>query len=207
VPSSTLSISSASLPDGAAPTSVTMASALRRAPLKSTYPECLEAIPTSAYPSTRPPIGFLVERTLGFPRRSKGTFRFANSHGVERSASGWLALATLPRPAISGCAIARHPCDRPQGPSGLRPPGTCGTKQQEPKNKIKPKYHVPPHHPWRKTVEAGHFYLAKKPDISTLRLTPMSKGGRTQDAPEKKNPGTNHCIRVLELVEIFQKDP
>jgi len=52
-------------------------------------------------------------------------------------------------------------------PSGLRPPGL--TEQTSgPKNKIKPKYHVPPDHPrrrpWKRTFLSG-----EKPDISTLR--------------------------------------
>src|SRR6266403_5709944 len=34
-------------------------------------------------------------------------------------------------------------------PSGLRPPGLA-ERRAKPKNKIKPKYHVPAHHPWRK---------------------------------------------------------
>src|SRR6267378_3890583 len=69
--------------------------------------------------------------------------------------------------AISGCAIARHPCDRPQvlpayGLQDLR------NKTARAKNKIKPKYHVPPHHPWRKPWKRT-FLSGEKPDISTLR--------------------------------------
>ena len=36
------------------------------------------------------------------------------------------------------------------------------------KNKIKPKYHVPPNHPWRKSWKRT-FLSSGKPDISTLR--------------------------------------
>jgi hypothetical protein len=52
-------------------------------------------------------------------------------------------------------------------PSGLRPPGLA-ERTARPKNKIKPKYHVPAHHPREETVEpdisilrkTGHFYFA-----------------------------------------------
>jgi len=52
-------------------------------------------------------------------------------------------------------------------PSGLRPPGLT---EQIPrtKDKIKPKYHVPAHHPWRKPWNRT-FLSCEKPDISTLR--------------------------------------
>ena len=54
-------------------------------------------------------------------------------------------------------------------PSGLRPPGLA-EQRARPKNKIKikPKYHVPAHHPWRKPWNRT-FLSCEKPDISTLR--------------------------------------
>jgi hypothetical protein len=52
-------------------------------------------------------------------------------------------------------------------PSGLRPPGLA-ERRAKPKDKIKPKYHVPAHHPWRKPWNRT-FLSCEKPDISTLR--------------------------------------
>jgi hypothetical protein len=52
-------------------------------------------------------------------------------------------------------------------PCGLRPPGLTKQKAQAPKE-YKPKYHVPPEHPWRKPWRRT-FLLGGKPDISTLR--------------------------------------
>src|SRR6202166_5016482 len=52
-------------------------------------------------------------------------------------------------------------------PSGLRPPGLA-ERSAKPKDKIKPKYHVPAEHPWRKPWNRT-FLSCKKPDISTLR--------------------------------------
>jgi transposase len=52
-------------------------------------------------------------------------------------------------------------------PCGLRPPGPAQRKSQAPKE-YKPKYHVPPEHPWRKPWRRT-FLLGEKPDISTLR--------------------------------------
>jgi hypothetical protein len=52
-------------------------------------------------------------------------------------------------------------------PSGLRPPGLA-EPPRKPQNKIKPKYHVPAEHPWRKPWKRT-FLNGQKPDISTLR--------------------------------------
>src|SRR5271155_531797 len=52
-------------------------------------------------------------------------------------------------------------------PSGLRPPGLA-EQPPRPKNKLKPKYHVPANHPWRKPWNRT-FLSGKNPDISTLR--------------------------------------
>jgi transposase len=61
-------------------------------------------------------------------------------------------------------------CPAPQqpsaSPSGLRPPGLA--ERPRPKNKIKPKYHVPAQHPWRKPWNRTFLYC-EKADISTLR--------------------------------------
>src|ERR1700738_3872938 len=56
---------------------------------------------------------------------------------------------------------------RSASPSGLRPPGLA-ERTPRPKNKIKPKYHVPAEHPWRKPWKRT-FLSCEKPDISTLR--------------------------------------
>jgi hypothetical protein len=64
-----------------------------------------------------------------------------------------------------------RPCRQPlrpsASPSGLRPPGLADPTPR-PKNKIKPKYHVPAEHPWRKPWKRT-FLSCEKPDISTLR--------------------------------------
>ena len=52
-------------------------------------------------------------------------------------------------------------------PSGLRPPGLA-EQTPRPKNKIKPKYHAPANHPWRRPWKRT-FLSGKNPDISTLR--------------------------------------
>jgi hypothetical protein len=56
-------------------------------------------------------------------------------------------------------------------PSGLRPPGLAeqiARPENKIKNKIKPQYHVPAKHPWRKPCNRT-FLSCEKPDISTLR--------------------------------------
>jgi hypothetical protein len=58
------------------------------------------------------------------------------------------------------------PLQPPASPSGLRPPGLA--ERPRPKKKIKPKYHVPAQHPWRKPWNRTFLYC-EKPDISTLR--------------------------------------
>jgi hypothetical protein len=62
-------------------------------------------------------------------------------------------------------------CPEPVRPSaspcGLRPPGLA-EQTPRPKNKIKPKYHAPANHPWRRPWERT-FLSGKNPDISTLR--------------------------------------
>src|ERR1700687_23581 len=59
------------------------------------------------------------------------------------------------------------PLRPPASPSGLRPPGLA-ERRAKPKDKIKPKYHVPAEHPWRKPWNRT-FLSCEKPDISTLR--------------------------------------
>jgi transposase len=56
---------------------------------------------------------------------------------------------------------------RSASPSGLRPPGLA-ERRAKPLPKIKPKYHVPAAHPWRKPWTQT-FLSGRKPDISTLR--------------------------------------
>ena len=64
-----------------------------------------------------------------------------------------------------------RPCPEPvrqsASPYGLRPPGSA-EQRSKPVNKIKPKYHVPAEHPWRRPWKRT-FLLCEKPDISTLR--------------------------------------
>jgi hypothetical protein len=66
--------------------------------------------------------------------------------------------------------VPLHPCPeapRAASPSGLRPPGLAEQKPKPP-NPIKPKYHVPADHPWRRPWKRT-FLPCEKPDISTLR--------------------------------------
>jgi hypothetical protein len=60
-----------------------------------------------------------------------------------------------------------EPVRRSASPSGLRPPGLV-ERIPGPKNKSKPKYHVPADHPWRRPWKRT-FLSCEKPDISTLR--------------------------------------
>ncbi len=64
-----------------------------------------------------------------------------------------------------------RPCPKPvrqsASPCGLRPPGLAEQRPKHP-NKIKPKYHVPANHPWRRPWKRT-FLTCEKPDISTLR--------------------------------------
>jgi hypothetical protein len=64
-----------------------------------------------------------------------------------------------------------RPCPEPvrqtASPSGLRPPGLA-EQIPRPKIKIKPQYHVPADHPWRRPWKRT-FLSGEKPDISTLR--------------------------------------
>jgi transposase len=53
-------------------------------------------------------------------------------------------------------------------PSGLRPAGLA-EPISKPKTQIKSKYHVPPHHPWKRKPWKRTFLYGRKPDISTLR--------------------------------------
>ena len=73
-------------------------------------------------------------------------------------------LATLPRPLPAPLPSTLRPS---ASPSGLRPAGLA-EQTPKPKYQIKPKYHVPAHHPREETVEpdismlrkTGHFYFA-----------------------------------------------
>jgi hypothetical protein len=59
------------------------------------------------------------------------------------------------------------PLRRSASPSVLRTPGLA-ERRAKPTDKIKPKYHVPSDHPWRKPWNRT-FLSCEKPDISTLR--------------------------------------
>src|SRR6266849_4706149 len=60
-----------------------------------------------------------------------------------------------------------EPARQPASPSGLRPPGLA-EQTPRPQTKIKPKYHVPANHPWRRPWKRT-FLSGENPDISTLR--------------------------------------
>ena len=70
-----------------------------------------------------------------------------------------------------GRYLRLRPCPEPMrqsaSPSGLRPAGLAEGKPR-PKDKIKPPYHVPPEHPWRRLWKRT-FLPCEKEDISTLR--------------------------------------
>jgi transposase len=66
---------------------------------------------------------------------------------------------------LAHCPAPRRPS---ANPFGLRPPGLA-EPISKPKTKIKSKYHVPPHHPWKRKPWKRTFLLGRKPDISTLR--------------------------------------
>jgi hypothetical protein len=69
-----------------------------------------------------------------------------------------------------GRCLPLIPCPkalRSASPSGLRPPGLADQKPK-PLARIKPKYHVPDGHPWRKPWKRT-FLSGTNPDISTLR--------------------------------------
>jgi transposase len=82
---------------------------------------------------------------------------------IERRLDGshWLRFRGRYLPLIA-CMAPRF-----ASPSGLRPPGLAKQRIQLPK-KIKPPYHVPADHPWRKPWKRT-FLSCEKPDISTLR--------------------------------------
>jgi Helix-turn-helix domain len=79
--------------------------------------------------------------------------RLDGSHWL-RFRGRYLPLVACPAP---GCA----------SPSGLRPAGLAQPRIQAPKE-IRPAYHVPPGHPWRRPWKRT-FLLCGKEDISTLR--------------------------------------
>jgi len=70
-----------------------------------------------------------------------------------------------------GRYLRLRPCPEPSrppaSPSGLRPAGLAA-RTEKPENKIRPKYHVPAEHPWRRPWKRT-FLSGEKPDISTLR--------------------------------------
>ena len=83
---------------------------------------------------------------------------------IERRLDGshWLRFRNRYLP-LQACPAA----PRSASPSGLRPAGLA-EQRAKPSNKIKPKYHVPADHPWRKSWKRT-FLSCEKPDISTLR--------------------------------------
>jgi hypothetical protein len=118
------------------------------------------------------------------------TRRVAEDHTVSWDGSRWGVLREDVCAGLRGAAVEierrldgshwlryrgrylhLRPCPKPVRPSaspcGLRPPGLA-ERTPGPKNKIKPKYHVPAEHPWRKPWNRT-FLSCEKPDISTLR--------------------------------------
>jgi transposase len=81
--------------------------------------------------------------------------RLDGSHWL-RYRGRYLRLRSCPEPSRMSAS-----------PSGLRPPGLA-EQAPRPKIKIKPRYHVPANHPWRKPWKRT-FLSGKNPDISTLR--------------------------------------
>jgi hypothetical protein len=81
--------------------------------------------------------------------------RLDGSHWL-RYRGRYLHLRPCPEPAL--CSAS---------PSGLRPPGLA-EQIPKPKNQVKPKYHVPAEHPWRRPWKRT-FLSGENPDISTLR--------------------------------------
>lgn len=81
--------------------------------------------------------------------------RLDSSHWL-RFRGRYLRLAHCPAPTRPSAS-----------PCGLRPPGLAETISKT--NKIKSKYHVPPHHPWKRNPWKRTFLLGRNPDISTLR--------------------------------------
>src|ERR1700689_3683011 len=69
-----------------------------------------------------------------------------------------------------GRYLPLRPCpDAPRSASASRPrPPALSEQKPKPPKHIKPKYHVPPEHPWRKPWKRT-FLPCEKPDISTLR--------------------------------------
>jgi len=82
--------------------------------------------------------------------------------------AGWLALACVSAAAICTCATAgRGAIGKSFRPTACR---TCQRTEQSRPTRIKPKYHVPAHHPWRKPWKRT-FLSGHKRDISTFALT------------------------------------
>jgi transposase len=83
---------------------------------------------------------------------------------IERRLDGshWLRFRNRYLP-LQACPAA----PRSASPSGLRPAGLAERKIQPPRE-CKPKYHVPPEHPWRRPWKRT-FLSCEKADISTLR--------------------------------------
>jgi hypothetical protein len=83
---------------------------------------------------------------------------------IERRLDGthWLRFRNRYLP-LQPCPAA----PRSASPSGLRPPGLAETRSK-PAKQIKPKYHAPADHPWRRSWKRT-FLSCEKPDISTLR--------------------------------------
>jgi len=82
---------------------------------------------------------------------------------IERRLDGshWLRFRGRYLPLVA------RPAPRFASPSGLRPAGLAKRRVKAPKE-IKPKYHVPADHPWRRPWKRT-FLSCEKPDISTLR--------------------------------------
>jgi len=113
----------------------------------------------SAPSDRRSPLSAGMEPGVATPKKSAWVFAVRRW----KTATGWLALATLPRP-LSAPTPLPAPAARAVSPSGLRPPGL--SERPRPQNKIKPKPCARPEP--EEIVESdisslrksGHFYFA-----------------------------------------------
>jgi hypothetical protein len=88
--------------------------------------------------------------------------------GVQRwkSRDGWMArTGCVSGNAICACGTARN---RHLFSQILLAYGLPDLRNEKPSKEFKPKYHVPPEHPWRKPWRRT-FLSSEKEDISTLR--------------------------------------
>jgi len=87
--------------------------------------------------------------------------------------AGWMVrIGYASAAGISACAIAQRPCNHPQALPAYGLQGSRN-KSPKPKHKIKSKYHVPTHHPWKRKPWKRTFLLGRKPDHFYFALTAL----------------------------------